>query len=99
MLMLDAEQSGAEAVLEHECRESERGADGEHVHQDRGHRDDDAPEDDEQQREGNEEDQPDRIRSTTREDRGEVTVLCCWTTDLGERNGMTESGAQRIDER
>ena len=34
-LVLDAEQAGADAVLEHERGEAERGADGEQVHQDR----------------------------------------------------------------
>ena len=31
-LVVDAEQAGADAVLEHERREPERGADGEQVH-------------------------------------------------------------------
>ena len=85
-------------MLEHEGRESERGADGEQVHQDRRERDHEAPEHDEQQQERDDEDEADGVRGASDEHRGEVAVLRGGAADLRGRHRARKAGTQRVHE-
>ncbi len=87
------------AVLEHEGREAERGADGEEVHQDRRERDHEAAEHDEQEQERDDKDDADGVGGASDEHCGEVAVLRGGAAHLCGRHRAREPGTQGVHER
>ena len=81
-------------MLEDECCEAERGADGDQVHEDGERGDDDAAEHHQQQQEGDDQDDADRVGGAVDEHAGEVVVLACGTADLRVGDRAVELAAK-----
>jgi len=96
--VFDADEASAEAVLEHERRETEARCHADQVEDDRRQCDHPTAEHDEQQHERNQHDRDDRERCVVEQCAREVGVLCARATQLCVRRGAGQSVTQALDE-